>query len=445
MAVIAMFVTALAPIPSSQFGVSQAQAAQTQKASSVLASLKVSPAASMNGYARSQFGSTWEDVDGNSCDTRNDILKRDLKNTTYLNTQNCLVSTGTLNDPYTGKIINFTRGATSSEVQIDHVVALGNAWATGAQLMEKSQREALANDPLNLLAVDGSANQSKGDKDASQWLPTYAKSDCSYVARQVTVKQKYSLWVTSSEKQSMSNTLASCPNEPVATATSLNTSTAAPNPSLTYRTHVQTYGWQGWAGNGQTSGTVGKAKRLEAINIKVSGRVPATSGEIQYRTHVQTYGWQGWVNTGALSGTSGKAKRLEAISIRLTSNLSSKYDVYYHVHAQHFGWLGWAKNGADAGTAGYSYRLEAIQIKLVPKGSAAPGSTASPFKQAPKKSSPAKNTKPKQPSKPAVSLPIKKAGAFCKASEKGTKARTSTGITLTCTTTATDKRLRWRH
>ncbi|MFT9009503.1 MAG: DUF1524 domain-containing protein [Bifidobacterium sp.] len=453
--IVTMIAATLAPTPGSQFGVSQAQAAQTQKASSALADLKVSPAASMNGYSRSQFGPAWEDIDGNGCDTRNDILKRDLKNVTYLDAGKCKVGTGMLNDPYTGKTIDFVSGATtSSDVQIDHVVALGDAWTTGAQGLGEQEREDLANDPLNLLAVDGSANQSKGDRDASQWLPSYAKSDCSYVARQITVKQRYGLWITNSEKQSMAQVLASCPNEPTATAGSLSISTSAPTPSLTYRTHVQTYGWQGWVKDGQISGTTGKSKRLEAINIKVSDRVPATSGEIQYRTHVQTYGWQGWVSTGAMSGTSGKAKRLEAISIRLTGNLASAYDVYYHVHAQHFGWLGWARDGADAGTTGYSYRLEAIQIELIPKGSAAPGSTANSFRQAPKKAAPAKTTKPtqaskpakpRQPSKPAASLPIKKSGAFCKATEKGTKAQTSTGVKLTCTTISTDNRLRWRH
>ncbi len=151
-------------------------------------------------------------------------------------------------------------------------------------------------------------------------------------------------------------------------------------PAVSYRTHVQTYGWQAWKKNGNTSGTTGKSKRLEAIQINLSNK-PVTGG-IQYRTHIQTYGWEsGWKSNGTLSGTTGKSKRLEAIQIKLTGNMANKYNVWYRVHAQHFGWMGWAKNGASAGTAGYSYRLEAIQIKLVLKGRAAPGSTAGAFRK----------------------------------------------------------------
>lgn len=147
--------------------------------------------------------------------------------------------------------------------------------------------------------------------------------------------------------------------------------------AVNYRTHVQTYGWQNWVKNGSLSGTAGQAKRLEAINIKLSDQ--SVTGDIEYRTHVQTYGWQDWVKNGNLSGTSGKAKRLEAIQIRLTGEMAKKYDIYYRVHAQHFGWLDWASNGQSAGTAGYGYRLEAIEIKLVEKGKSAPGSTKKCF------------------------------------------------------------------
>ena len=144
-----------------------------------------------------------------------------------------------------------------------------------------------------------------------------------------------------------------------------------------YQTHVQSYGWGGYVTDGALSGTVGEAKRLEAIRISLVA--PRYSGSIQYRTHVQTYGWQGWVSNGAMSGTSGEAKRLEAIQIRLTGQMAQKYDIYYCVHAQTFGWMDWAKNGASAGTSGLSKRLEGIRIVLVPKGSAAPGSTKQPY------------------------------------------------------------------
>ena len=149
------------------------------------------------------------------------------------------------------------------------------------------------------------------------------------------------------------------------------------NVNIAYRTHVQTFGWQGWKYNGQMSGTSGQAKRLEGINIKLTNK--PYSGSIVYTTHVQSIGWQGnennpntWFRDGQMAGTSGRAKRLEAIRIALTGEMAEHYDVYYRVHAQTYGWLAWTKNGEAAGTAGLSKRLEGIQIVLVPKGGAAP-------------------------------------------------------------------------
>ena len=149
------------------------------------------------------------------------------------------------------------------------------------------------------------------------------------------------------------------------------------NVNIAYRTHVQSFGWQGWKYNGVMSGTSGKAKRLEGINIKLTNK--PYSGSIVYTTHVQSIGWQGnennvntWFRDGQMAGTSGRAKRLEAIRIALTGEMAEHYDVYYRVHAQTYGWLAWTKNGETAGTAGLSKRLEGIQIVLVPKGGAAP-------------------------------------------------------------------------
>ena len=149
------------------------------------------------------------------------------------------------------------------------------------------------------------------------------------------------------------------------------------NVNIAYRTHVQSFGWQGWKYNGVMSGTSGKAKRLEGINIKLTNK--PYSGSIVYTTHVQSIGWQGnennpntWFRDGQMAGTSGRAKRLEAIRIALTGEMAEHYDVYYRVHAQSYGWLAWTKNGEAAGTAGLSKRLEGIQIVLVPKGGAAP-------------------------------------------------------------------------
>lgn len=149
-------------------------------------------------------------------------------------------------------------------------------------------------------------------------------------------------------------------------------------PTVEYKTHVQTYGWQDWVTDGAVSGTSGQAKRLEGINIALKNA--PYEGGISYTAHVQTYGWQGdiddassWQANGAMAGTSGEAKRLEAIKIQLTGEMAEHYDVYYRVHAQTYGWLGWAKNGESAGSSGYGKRLEAIQIVLVEKGGSAPG------------------------------------------------------------------------
>ncbi len=172
----------------------------------------------MTGYDRDRFGPAWTDdnddpLGHNGCDTRNDILRRDLYHPTLeAGTHDCVVLRGTLADPYTGRTIHFVRGeTTSSQVQIDHVVALGDAWQTGAQQWSPAKRQDLANDPLNLLAVDGPTNESKGDADAATWLPPSHAFRCRYVARQVAVKTKYGLWMTSAEQAATQRVLARCP------------------------------------------------------------------------------------------------------------------------------------------------------------------------------------------------------------------------------------------
>ena len=149
------------------------------------------------------------------------------------------------------------------------------------------------------------------------------------------------------------------------------TATKSTKMSISYKVHRQDYDWEeDWKKDGQTSGTEGQCKRLEAIRIKLPDGV---SGSIEYRTHIQDIGWEkNWSKDGAKSGTEGQCKRLEAIQIKLTGEVEKNYDVYYSVHAENFGWLGWAKNGEEAGTAGYGYRLEAIRIQLVTKGDKAP-------------------------------------------------------------------------
>lgn len=167
----------------------------------LLAEVPVKGRAPKTGYDRDLFGSGWGDPDRNGCDARNDILARDLVVHSFQDgTGDCVVLTGTLNDPYTGKSIQFQRGqGTSNAVQIDHVVALSDAWQKGAQQLSAVERQEFANDPLNLLAVDGPTNASKGDSDAATWLPPERGYWCDYVTRQVEVKHKYGLWMTGAE------------------------------------------------------------------------------------------------------------------------------------------------------------------------------------------------------------------------------------------------------
>lgn len=183
-------------------------------AAAVLETLEVKGRAPKTGYDRKkQFGSPWTDVDRNGCDTRNDILARDLSDVTRSGT--CKVMSGILQDPFTGTSVDFVRGQkTSSAVQIDHLVALSDAWQKGAQQLTQEERVALANDPLNLQAVLGRVNAQKGDGDAATWLPKNKTFRCEYVARQISVKASYKLWVTPAEKNAMGRVLNSCPNQP---------------------------------------------------------------------------------------------------------------------------------------------------------------------------------------------------------------------------------------
>ena len=184
---------------------------EASEALRILNTLPVKGRAPKTGYSRAQFGDAWSDIDRNGCDTRNDILNRDLTAKQHKNSRGCVVISGILNDPYTGKVINFMRGKdTSEQVQIDHVVALSDAWQSGAQEISAQERLQLANDPENLLAVDGPANQQKSDSDAATWLPANASFRCSYVARQIRVKAKYHLWVKPAEKEAMINVLTPC-------------------------------------------------------------------------------------------------------------------------------------------------------------------------------------------------------------------------------------------
>jgi len=180
-----------------------------------LARLPVKGRAPKTGYSRDQFGEGWRTVNG--CDTRDRMLDRDLTRKSYVAGSACEVAEGQLDDPYTAAAITFVRGG-ESEVDIDHVVALGDAWQKGAQQWSHARRVALANDPLELLSVAAGANRQKGEGDAATWLPSNKAFRCDYVARQIAVKTKYGAWVTQAERDAMARVLASCPQERLPTS-----------------------------------------------------------------------------------------------------------------------------------------------------------------------------------------------------------------------------------
>ena len=171
--------------------------------------LAIKGRAPKTGYTRSQFGTGWKDPDRNGCDARNDALRRYLNHVVMRGTSQCVVYSGTLVDPYSGAVIHFVRGTRG--IDIDHMVALSNAWQTGAQKLTYTSRVALANDPLNLQPTSTRLNEQKGDGDAATWLPPLKSYRCNYVARQVAVKAKYHLWVTSAERAAIVRILSTCP------------------------------------------------------------------------------------------------------------------------------------------------------------------------------------------------------------------------------------------
>jgi hypothetical protein len=210
----------------------QPRPAAAGTALAAVARLTVKGRAPKTGYTRDQFGQSWFDVDRNGCDTRNDILRRDLISRQMQNA--CKVLAGALApDPYTGTSIRFVYGG-ASEVDIDHLVALSDAWQKGAASWPAGKRLALANDPLNLLAVDASANRSKGDGDTATWLPANKSFRCTYVARQVAVKAKYGVWVTAAERDAMTRVLGACPSMPLPGPGSASTVALPPRAASTY-------------------------------------------------------------------------------------------------------------------------------------------------------------------------------------------------------------------
>ena len=221
------------------------------------------------GYARVLFGDGWVDVDRNGCDTRNDILRRDLTNITAEG--RCKIITGTLKDPYSATKIVFVRGG-ASEVDIDHVVPLSDAWQKGAQKWPVGKRVAFANDPLNLLAVDARLNRQKSDSDAASWLPPNRGAWCSYVARQVAVKKKYAVWITSGERDAMSRVLSQC--------TSANLPSPGSQPTIATNLGSATNSTAGSVTEPIAGGTAGQDPRFATCKAaKAAGFGPYVRGK----------------------------------------------------------------------------------------------------------------------------------------------------------------------
>lgn len=216
------------PRPSSPPAPRPVAAPEPGTALALLGTLAVKGRAPKTGYDRAAFGPAWADTDRNGCDTRNDVLARDLTGVAYKpGTRDCVVMRGELAEPYTGRTMSF-RKSDASAVHIDHVVALSDAWQKGAQGWGADKRLAFANDPLNLLAVDGPANSAKSDGDAATWLPPHKPFRCPMVARQVAVKAKYGLWIVPAERDAIARVLDTCPREPAPVGTHPTEASVAP-------------------------------------------------------------------------------------------------------------------------------------------------------------------------------------------------------------------------
>ena len=204
------------PVPDTEAGMDYTAEAVSEPANDaplaveILDKLEVKGRAPKTGYSRDKFYPDWPLIDG--CSLRQRIIKRELGDSAKLD--GCNVVAGEFDEPYTGQHMVFTEKAEIGKIQIDHVVALSDAWQKGAQYMDYETRNKIATDPLNLLAVDGEANRQKSDGDAATWLPSNKRFRCQYVARQVSVKYKYALWITKAEREAILRVLTNCPNEP---------------------------------------------------------------------------------------------------------------------------------------------------------------------------------------------------------------------------------------
>jgi hypothetical protein len=283
------------PSPAEAEAAALAAAASEGTALALLDDLVAKGRAPRTGYERDLFGSGWVDTDRNGCDTRNDILARDLTASTMRpGTNGCVVLTGTLADPFSGRTISFERGNdTSTLVQVDHMVALSDAWQKGAQQWEPRKRLAFGNDPLNLLAVGGALNAQKGDGDTATWLPPNRSYRCAYVARQVAVKAKYEVWVTAAEREAMARVLITCPDEPAPTSSAPTTAPVRSNVATTVpSTRPRTATPNRASTPAPTSATRAETEREPAPTyencdaVRAAGKAPLLRGEPGYAEHL---------------------------------------------------------------------------------------------------------------------------------------------------------------
>ncbi len=244
----------------------------------------------MTGYDRDRFGQAWLDADRNGCDTRSDLLRRYLRQIALRSgTNGCVVASGILDDPYTATTISYVRGDTYS-IDIDHVVALGNAWVSGAWKWDINQRAAIANDPLNLLPVDAGANRSKRDGDAATWLPPNKSYRCAYVARQVTVKAKYALSVTPAEHDAIARVLSTCPGQqatpdPTHAPTRVDQHLTDPGPGeQDSEQPAQNTGSPNGSGQEPGRGSAGEVYYANCDAVRAAGKSPLHRGDPGYET-----------------------------------------------------------------------------------------------------------------------------------------------------------------
>lgn len=182
-------------------------AAELTAASGQLEALNVAELTHDGTYERTAFGQRWADVDRNGCDQRNDALRAGATEVTFKpGTHDCVVLEATIEDPYSGTTIHFVKG--ENTIDIDHIVPLSRAWQQGASQWPEERREEFANTAENLLAVDASANRSKGDKGPEEWMPEAGR--CAYVVRWIDVKTEFDLTVSTEERAALEGELTTC-------------------------------------------------------------------------------------------------------------------------------------------------------------------------------------------------------------------------------------------